>query len=100
MNRFNPDASLSNMWKAYNNMPMKTTILDRIVEKEMSERKAYINNAISQATSSDYINAKKVNGTFFKRFDQAKAEQAANTEKTINEIRRFIGKGMKLDAFV
>lgn len=100
MNRFNPDASLSNMWKAYNNMPTKTTILDRIVEKEMSERKAYINNAISQATSSDYINSKKVSGTFFKRFDQAKAEQAANTQQTINEIRRFIGKGMKMDAYV
>lgn len=100
MNRFNPDASLSNMWKAYNSMPSKTTILDRIVEKEMSERKAYINNAIREATSSDHINAKKVDGMFFRRFDQAKAEQAANTQETINEIRRFIGKGMKVDAYV
>ncbi|HAS74035.1 MAG TPA: hypothetical protein DCS67_07815 [Clostridiales bacterium UBA8960] len=100
MNRFNPDASLANMWKAYNNMPTKTTVLDRIVEKEKSEQRAYINDAISQATSANYINSKKVSGEFFKRLDRAKAQQAQNTSQTINEIRRFVGKGMKIDAYV
>ena len=100
MNRFNPDASLANMWKAYNNMPSKTTVLDRIIEKEKSEQQAYIDNAINQATSANYINSKKVSGEFFKRFDGAKAQQAQNTSQSINEIRRFIGKGMKMDAYV
>ncbi|MCA0385612.1 MAG: hypothetical protein LCH34_08435 [Firmicutes bacterium] len=100
MNSFNPDASLSNMWKAYNNMPSKTTVLDRIVEKEKSEEQAYIRRAISQATSKEYILSKQVDGGFFKRFDQAKAEQSRNTRETLDEIKRFIGKGMKVDAFV
>ena len=100
MNSFNPDASLSNMWKAYNNMPSKTTVLDRIVEKEKSEEQAHIQRAISQATSKEYILSKQVDGRFFKRFDQAKADQARNTRETLDEIKRFIGKGMKVDTFV
>lgn len=100
MNRFNPDSSLSNMWKAFNAMPSKTTALDRITEKAKSEQKAHIDNAIRQATSSEYIQSKKVDGAFFRRFDQAKAEQTQHTKESIAELRRFVGKGMKMDAFV
>ncbi len=75
MNRFNPDSSLSNMWKAFNSMPSKTTALDRITEKAKSEQKSYIDNAIRQATSPEYIQSKKVDGGFFRRFDRAKAER-------------------------
>lgn len=100
MNSFNPDASFSNMWKAYNAMPTKTTALDRIVEREKSAQQSHIQQAISQAKSADYIKSKMVTGDFFKRFDQAKAEQARNTLENINELRRFVGKGMRIDRVV
>ncbi len=99
MNRFNPDSSLSNMWKAFNNMPSKTTVLDRITEKAKSEQKAYVDNAIRQATSSEYIQSKKVEGEFFRRFDHAKAQQTQHTRESIAELRRFVGKGMKMDTY-
>lgn len=98
MNSFNPDSSLSNMWKAFNSMPSKTTALDRITEQAKAEQKAYIDNAIRQATSPEYIQSKKVEGEFFKRFDRAKAEQVQHTRESIAELRRFVGKGMKMDA--
>lgn len=97
MNRFNPDASISNMWKAYNNMPTKTTALDRIIEKEKGAQKQKIDEAIGQATSRTYIQSKKVSGEFFKRFDEDKAKQSAQTLESIHAFRRFIGKGMKID---
>ena len=99
MNRFNPDSSLSNMWKAFNAMPSKTTALDRITEKAKSEQKAHVDNAIRQATSPEYIQSKKVDGEFFRRFDRAKAEQTQHTRESIAELRRFVGKGMKMDAY-
>lgn len=98
MNRFNPDASISNMWKAYHNMPTKTTALDRIIEKEKGAQKQTIEEAIRQATSRTYIQSKKVSGDFFKRFDQEKEKQSAQTLESIQAFRRFIGKGMKVDA--
>lgn len=97
MNSFNPDASFSNMWKAYNAMPTKTTALDRIIQREKSAQQSHIQQAISEAKSADHIKSKMVSGDFFKRFDQAKAEQARNTQENINELRRFVGKGMRID---
>ncbi len=100
MNRFNPDSSLSNMWKAFNAMPSKTTALDRITEKSKAEQQSVIDNAIKQATSAEYIQSKKVDGAFFRRFDRAKAEQTEHTRESIAELRRFVGKGTKVDAYV
>ena len=100
MNRFNPDSSLSNMWKAFNSMPSKTTVLDRVTEKVKADQQSTIDNAIKQATSAEYIQSKKVDGEFFRRFDRAKAEQTQNTRESIAELRRFVGKGMKVDTYV
>lgn len=100
MNQFNPDASLVNMWKAYHNMPSKTTILDRIIEKEKAAQQSEIQNAVAEATSRDHIQSKKVEGLFFERLERAKQNQSENTIAAINEIRRFIGKGMKVDQYV
>ena len=100
MNSFNPDASLSNMWKAFHNMPSKTTILDRIIEKEKAAQQSELQNAIAQAPSQEHIQTKKVDGVFFKRLESDKRQQADNTLEAINEIRRFIGKGMKVDQYV
>jgi len=100
MNTFNPDSSLSNMWKAFNNMPSKTTVLDRVTERERSDQKANIQKAISQATSKDYILSKKTTGDSFKRLEMAKAEQTKNTQETIDAFRQFVGKGLKVDAYV
>ena len=100
MNVFNPTGSVANMWKAFNNMPSNTTVLDRVTEKEKAEEQAYINRAISQATDREYINSKKTDGAVFRRLEQAKKEQSDQTQENIQAIRRFIGKGMKVDAYV
>ena len=94
------DTNLSSLWKNFHNMPTKTTILDRIIEKEKSAQQAEIENAISQATSREHILSKQVEGTVFKRLESAKKEQSENTLSNINEMRRFIGKGMKVDQYV
>ncbi|MGX8795915.1 hypothetical protein ACR6HW_07465 [Fusibacter sp. JL298sf-3] len=99
MNVYNPSSSLSNMWRAYNNMPSKTTALDRIVEKEKAAREATLNRAIAESKSKDHIKSKIVEPGFFKRFDQAKAQRAANTKETLQAFKRFQGKGMKFDRY-
>ena len=87
MNSFNPDARLSNLWKAFYNMPSKTTITDRIVENEKSAQKSKLQSDIAQATSREYIQSKKVEGTFFVRLENDKKKQTENNMQTINEIR-------------
>ena len=100
MNSFNPDAKFSNMWKAFYNMPTNTTVSGRIVEKVKSEQASKIKSDIAQATSREYIQSKKVEGKFLKRLEAEKRKQADNTLSNIQEIRRFIGKGMKIDQLV
>ena len=78
-------------------MPTKTTALDRIIQRAKSAQQSHIQQAISEAKSAGHIKSKMVPGDCFKRFDQAKAEQARNTQESINELRRFVGKGMKID---
>lgn len=100
MNVFNPDSSLSNMWKAFNNMPSKTTVLDRVTEREKSDQKAHVQKAISQATSKDYILSKQTTGDSLKRLEHAKAQQSSNTQETIDAFRKFLGKGQNVDSYV
>ena len=92
--------SLSNLWENYHNMPTKTTMLDRIIEAEKSDQQAYIQKAISEATNKDHIKSKQVDGGFFRRFDQAKAEQAQNTKENIQALNAFLGKGTRVDLYV
>ena len=100
MSSISPQTGVSNLWKAFHNMPTKTTIIDRVIEKEKAAEKAHIDSAIAQATDRKYILSKKVEGTVFKRLESAKKEQTENTLENINEFRRFIGKGMKVDTYV
>lgn len=100
MSLIDSKVKLSNLWENYNNMPTKTTILDRIIEKEMSERMAYLNQKIAEATSQEYIKSKQVEGNFFKGLERAKSEQSQNTQKLIAEMREFIGKGKYIDMYV
>lgn len=100
MSAINSDAKLSNLWKNFYSMPSKTTASDRIVDNEKAAQQSKIDTAIAQATSREYIQSKKVEGLFFKRLESDKRKQTENTMESINEIRRFIGKGMKIDAYV
>ena len=100
MSAINSDAKLSNLWKNYYSMPSNTTASDRIVDNEKAAQQSKIDTAIAQATSREYIQSKKVEGLFFKRLESDKRKQTENTIESINEIRRFIGKGMKIDAYV
>lgn len=94
------NSSLSKLWENYHNMPTKTTMLDRIIEAEKSDQKAHVQRAINEATNKDHIQSKQVDGGFFRRFDQAKAEQAQNTRENIEALKSFIGKGTRVDLYV
>lgn len=100
MNSIFANASFSKLWENYHNMPTKTTMLDQIITIEKNEQKSFIHKAINEATDRQHIQSKKVDGGFFRRFDQAKAQQAQNTRENINELRRFLGKGNRIDAYI
>lgn len=100
MNGFNPESRVSNMWKAYLSMPSKTTVLDRIVETTKSKQKAHIDQAIAEATSQEHVKSKVVEPRFIKELENAKKMQMANTSEAIAEMKRFIGKGTKVDLYV
>lgn len=100
MTLFNPESRVSNMWKAYLNMPSKTTALDRIVEKTDADGKAKINQAIAEASSNERAKSKMVEPRQMQKLNNAIQEQRRNTSESIQEMKRFVGKGMKLDLYV
>lgn len=100
MTLFNPESRVSNMWKAYMNMPSKTTALDRIVENTDAKSKSRIDQAIAEASSTERAKSKIVEPVFIKRLEQAKEQQRSKTSEAISEMKRFIGKGMKFDMYV
>ena len=77
---------LINLWKNFNNMPTKTTILDRIIEMEKAARNEHIQRAITEATSKDHINAKKI-----------EAKPVVPHVELLTWVKEATGKGKNLD---
>lgn len=99
MDKINQVSGISNLWKTYNSMPTKTTALDRIVEKEKSAQKEYVSEAIKQATSSEHIQSKQVTSGYIQRLQSAKDQQSKAFQSNLAELKRFMGKGLKFDAY-
>lgn len=100
MDKISQVSATSNLWKTYNNMPSKTTALDRIVEIEKGAEKAYIDDAIKQATNSKAINAKKITGGNIQKLEAAKSQQSKAFQSNLSDLKQFMGKGINLDTYV
>lgn len=91
----------SDLWKNYLAMKNGTTSLDKITEREVSDRKSYNQQCLTEATNKAYINAKKLKeGDFLERLEDAKKENQRQTTESMKQFRAFIGKGTKIDRYV
>lgn len=99
MEKLSQISKSSNLWETYNNMKTKTTVLDRIIEKEKSAEKAFVKDAISQATSSEQIKAKKITGGNIQKLQEAKTQQSNAFQSNLSELKKFMGKGINLDTY-